>query len=178
MGGAGYHERLFGWNLSMSDPLAQSLKLGMRRLASSVCIVTAASDQGEAQAMTVSSVTSVSAEPASLLVCVNRDSRFAPLLTTGLDLVVNVLHTRHQSLAQLCANPAQHNQRLQDAAWHWQGALPYLPDAEAVFFTRVDTLFSYGTHFVVIAQVVNVQISSEPLSPLLYADGHYRTLGA
>ena len=64
----------------MSDPLAQSLKLGMRRLASSVCIVTAANEQSEAQTMTVSSVTSVSAEPASLLVCVNRDSRFAPLL--------------------------------------------------------------------------------------------------
>lgn len=161
----------------MSDPLAQSLKLGMRRLASSVCIVTAANEQGEAQAMTVSSVTSVSAEPASLLVCVNRDSRFAPLLQPGLDLVVNVLHQRHQALAQLCANPTQFDQRLQDKAWHWQGFLPYLADAEAVFFTRVDTLLPYGTHFVVVAQVIRVEASHAGLSPLLYADGAYRSLG-
>lgn len=167
----------FGWMLFMSDPLAQSLKLGMRRLASSVCIVTAANEQGEAQAMTVSSVTSVSAEPASLLVCVNRDSRFAPLLQPGLDLVVNVLHTRHQALAQLCANPTHFDQRLSDKAWHWQGVLPYLADAEAVFFTRVDTLVPYGTHFVVVAQVMAVNVSGADLSPLLYADGRYRNLG-
>lgn len=162
---------------NMSDPLAQSLKLGMRRLATSVCIVTAASDNGEAQAMTVSSVTSVSADPASLLVCVNRESRFAPLLTPGLVLAVNVLHSRHQALSQLCADPAKYTERLAHSAWHWEGPLPYLADAEAVFFTRVDAIYPYGTHFVVIAQVINVQVSSDPLSPLLYADGTYRTLG-
>jgi flavin reductase (DIM6/NTAB) family NADH-FMN oxidoreductase RutF len=162
---------------NMSNPLAHSLKLGMRRLATSVCIVTAASDQGEAQAMTVSSVTSVSADPASLLVCVNRESRFAPLLTPGLMLAVNVLHTQHQALAQLCADPTLHAERLTQKAWQWQDALPYLADAEAVFFTRVDTIYPYGTHFVVIAQVVSVQVSSDSLSPLLYADGTYRTLG-
>lgn len=174
---AGYYGRLFIVDPCMNDPLAHSLKLGMRRLATSVCIVTAANDDGEAQAMTVSSVTSVSAEPASLLVCINRDSRFAPLLAPGLSLAVNVLHSQHQALAQLCANPSSHAKRLIDKSWQWQGPLPYLTDAEAVFFTRVDSLFPYGTHFIVVAQVLSVNVSAEPLSPLLYADGTYRILG-
>jgi flavin reductase (DIM6/NTAB) family NADH-FMN oxidoreductase RutF len=177
MGLAGYYGRLFMLDLHMSDPLAQSLKLGMRRLATSVCIVTAVGDQGDAQAMTVSSVSSVSADPASLLVCVNRDSRFAPLIATGVELVVNVLHSSHQDLAQLCANPNLHAQRLAHKAWNWLANLPYLADAEAVFFTRIDTVVPYGTHLVVIAQVERVLVSSAPLSPLLYADGAYRILG-
>jgi flavin reductase (DIM6/NTAB) family NADH-FMN oxidoreductase RutF len=174
---AEYYERLFRLDFYMSDPLAQSLKLGMRRLATSVCIVTAVGDQTDAQAMTVSSVSSVSADPASLLVCVNRDSRFAPLMATGVELIVNLLNSSHQDLAQLCANPNLHAQRLAHKAWHWQGNIPYVADAEAVFFTRVDTIVPYGTHLVVIAQVEQVSVSSASLSPLLYADGAYRILG-
>ncbi|MEY4589339.1 MAG: hypothetical protein RL497_1415 [Pseudomonadota bacterium] len=161
----------------MIDPLAESLKLGMRRLATSVCIVTATNEEGEAQAMTVSSVTSVTANPASLLVCVNNESRFAALLAPGLPLAVNVLHSSHQALARLCADPAQHAERLLNKAWHWQGVLPYLADAEAVFFTQVETLIPYGTHLVVIAQVQSVNTRKDSLSPLLYADGTYRILG-
>lgn len=161
----------------MSETLAQSLKLGMRRLASGVCIVTAADENGVAQAMTVSSVTSVSAQPAALLVCINRDSRFAPLMQPGAQLLVNVLNSKHQALAQLCADPDQHTQRLADSAWQFQGGVPYIADAEAVFFTRIDTLVPYGTHLVVIAQVEQVITSSAPLAPLLYADGAYRFIG-
>lgn len=161
----------------MSEPLAQSLKLGMRRLASGVCIVTAADENGIAQAMTVSSVTSVSAEPASLLVCINRDSRFAPLMQSGAQLLVNVLNVKHQALAQLCADPDQHAQRLSHSAWQFSGTTPYLADAEAVFFTRIDTIVPYGTHLVVIGKVEQVMASGAPLAPLLYADGAYRSLG-
>lgn len=160
----------------MTDPLAQALKTGMRRLVSGVSVITATSPDGDMQAMTASSVTSVSAEPPSLLVCVNRETRFAPLLAQGLQMAVNVLSSSQQALSEVCANPAEAARRFDSTQWRFDQAAPYLDGAEAVFFTQVDCIYTYGTHHIVVARVQAVQVSPGSLSPLLYADGSYRQL--
>ncbi len=160
----------------MPGELAQALKLGMRRLVSGVSVIAAQLPSGERQAMTVSSLTSVSADPPSLLVCVNRETRMSPWLQPGLAMAVNVLQTHHQGIAQVCADPQGFDQRFSDAAWRFDGQAPYLVDAQACFFVVVDTLVPYGTHDIVVARITQVQVADQAFSPLLYADGQYREI--
>ena len=72
--------------------LGMAMKMGMRRLASGVSVLSTRSDDGERHAMTVSSVTSVSDNPASLLVCVNKQVALEGHLSTpGTPFAINIL---------------------------------------------------------------------------------------
>jgi flavin reductase (NADH) len=82
-----------------NNNLGASMKLGMRLLLSGVSILTARMDYSELFAMTVSSVTYVSDNPASLLVCINKQvSQQGFLSTLGNRFVINVLSPNHEVL--------------------------------------------------------------------------------
>jgi hypothetical protein len=70
----------------------------MRRAVSGVSIVTTSGDFGR-YGLTVSSMTSVSAEPPILLVCVNRNSIAHDAIAHNHRFAVNVLSARQQNLA-------------------------------------------------------------------------------
>lgn len=159
--------------------LAAQMKLGMRRLASGVSIITAQTADGERYAMTASSVTSVSATPASLLVCVNQDARLASALTLGQAFAVNILQQSHQAIAQICGSGAQNSERFQSPLWQFpsQGA-PYLQDAEAVFQCTIVQLVPHGTHIIVVGNIGEVAVSASAYDPLIYANGRYDALAS
>lgn len=150
------------------------MKLGMRRLASGVCVLSTCFEDNEKFAMTVSSVTSVSDTPASLLVCINQQvSRQAHLSTVGCHFAINVLGTQHQEVSNICAGRYPDRDRFSVGYWVEKEGIPVLADAQAVFFCKVDKVTSYGTHHIVIARISHVSVASEPVSPLLYTDGSY-----
>ena len=70
----------------------------MRRAVSGVSIVTTSGDFGR-YGLTISSMTSVSAEPPMLLVCVNRDSIAHDAIAGNRRFAINVLSARQQHLA-------------------------------------------------------------------------------
>ena len=161
----------------MSVDLAAQMKLGMRRLASGVSVVTALSPEGEQFAMTATSVASVSTAPASLLVCVNQDARMAPLLAVGLPFAVNILHSSQQAIAQVCGSGAANAERFNSPLWQQSsGGAPYLQAAEAVFQCQIAQLVKHGTHTIVIGNIHEVSVSAAPYSPLVYADGRYASV--
>src|SRR5690606_24041106 len=88
----------------MTQDLAKAMRDGMRRLPSGVCVVSAQTANSGRFAMTASSVTSVSDQPASLLVCVNRNARIAPVLNLGQKFAINILGQDHQDISVLCAD--------------------------------------------------------------------------
>ena len=51
------------YDLATEFLAAEGLRAGMRRLAASVCVITAVDSRGQRQAMTATSVTSVSIRP-------------------------------------------------------------------------------------------------------------------
>ncbi len=154
--------------------LAASMKLGMRRLASGVCVLSARLDQDDDFAMTVSSVTSVSDSPASLLVCINQQvSKQAHLSTPGCRFAINVLGPQHQEVSNLCAGRSPDQHRLSVGDWRIEEAMPVLEDAQAVFYCEADKVVTYGTHHIVIAKIFRVDVSSEPVAPLIYMDASY-----
>lgn len=135
-------------------------------------IVTTGSPQGDKYAMTASSFTSVSLEPPTVLVCINkRASISAPLLALR-HLCINVLGSRHQKLAKQCAGGHSHD-RFSGADWHLDEAgLPYLKDAQAVLTCRVQQVVDGGSHHVILGQVVRAT-AGPGIDPLLYLDGSF-----
>lgn len=158
------------------DDLAAGLRAGMRRMAQSVCVLSAIARDGARHAMTASSVTSVSAEPASLLVCVNRGASLHPvLLDQAARFCVNLLGADMQALSQLCAGGAQGDGRFALGDWrtHVETGSPFLADAQANFFCTADARLDYGTHLICVARITHVQVAAGEVRPLVYLDGAY-----
>lgn len=158
-----------------NNNLAVSMKLGMRRLASGVCVLSTRLDNNQRFAMTVSSVTSVSDSPASLLVCINQQvSQQGHLATKGSQFAVNVLSVSHQDVSNICAGRDPARNRFEIGNWEDEDSgLPVLSDAQAVFICQTDQVMTYGTHKVVIGVIHRVILNGAEVNPLLYADGSY-----
>lgn len=157
------------------NDLAASMKLGMRRLASGVCVLSTLLENNERFAMTVSSVTSVSDAPASLLVCINQAvSQQAHLSSSEASFAINVLSFNHQDVSNICAGRDPSKNRFEVGQWtsHDSG-LPILADALAVFICKTGKVITHGTHKIVIADINHVILNGAQVNPLLYADGSY-----
>lgn len=158
-----------------NNNLAVSMKLGMRRLASGVCVVSTKLTNNLRFAMTVSSVTSVSDTPASLLVCINQlVSQQGHLATKGSPFAVNVLSSTHQDVSNICAGRDPARDRFEIGNWvEDETGLPVLGDSPAVFVCQTDQVMTYGTHKIIVGAIQKVILTGETVEPLLYADGSY-----
>lgn len=156
------------------DDMSAGLKAGMRRLAASVCIITLKDNKGVAHAMTATAVTSLSDNPAALLVCVNRQATaYAPLMDHQ-PFCVNVLNQTQADLSVHCSSKVEDG-RFSKGNWreHAETRLPYLADAEVVFFCLNDRLVEYGSHLIAVGKLTEVITADGEVQPLLYADRHY-----
>jgi len=152
--------------------LAGQMKAAMRRLAKSVVIVTTRY-RGQRMAMAATAVDSLSLEPPSLLVCVNRTASIFPALSGSAAFCINILARGHEPLAQLCGGQAKGEARFEKGEWaEGDDGVPCLEDAQASIFCRTDGEFFYGTHGIFIGRVGSIRVHG-PVEPLIYADARY-----
>ena len=155
--------------------LQQDFKSAMRRLAATVCIIATADEDGW-HGMTATSVTSVSMDPPSVLVCVNTTTTLHKVLHSGKRFCVNLLRASQEAYAgTFASSKIRGADRFADHAWKAnedEGGLPYLVDAQANLFCDIDHMVPYGTHTIFIGRVNAIRIG-ELVSPLVYADGQY-----
>lgn len=165
----------FSGEFMQNNSLMVSMKLGMRRLASGVCVLSTALPDNQRFAMTVSSVTSVSDSPASLLVCINQlVSQQGHLATIGSQFAVNVLSTTHKDVSNICAGRAPDRNRFEVGQWEEDDTgVPVLADAQAIFLCQTDQVMTYGTHKIIVGVIHKVILPDGDVDPLLYADGSY-----
>lgn len=156
--------------------LAAALRLAMRGVAATVTIVTT-ERAGELFGITASSFTSVSLDPPSVLVAINRESSLHdPLLARGI-FAVNVLAAGSAPLARRFADPGLGcDERFRDGRWraHPSG-LPLLEDAQSRLICGIRHSLEVGTHTLVVGLVEAVEPGVD-LPPLIYADGRYHHL--
>lgn len=158
------------------NSLALAMRAGMRRLASGVCVLSAHIEGEGKFAMTVSSVTSVSDSPPSLLVCINQlVSKQSHLSAPGCRFAVNVLGSQHQDVSNVCAGRFRDKDRFSIGHWETHEEIPVLADAQAVFLCEADKTYTYGTHNIVVAKISKVIINTNHVDLLVYADGSYGT---
>lgn len=164
---------------SASEASSYSLafRAAMRKLAGAVSVLTVG--QGEARTgLTATSVSSLSVDPPTLLVSVNRSASAAAPLLTERAFAVNVLRPHHQDLADRFAGRHGVSGRARYEGGEWtrlSTGAPVLTDALAVFDCELEEAIERHTHLILIGRVVAARIT-ETAEPLLYWAGNYRHL--
>ncbi|MCY1389331.1 FMN reductase (NADH) RutF [compost metagenome] len=160
-----------------NNNLQADMLQAMRRLAKSVTIIST-SNGTERFAMAATAVDSLSTEPPSLLICVNKTASPHAALEAGADFCVNILGLEQQHLARLCSGAIKGEARFGQGNWLTSAeGIPYLGDAQSAILCRQDGQFSYGTHTVFIGRILQIH-TSETITPLVYLDGSYTTTAA
>ena len=152
---------------------AEFLK-AMRKLVNPVSIVSTQKD-GNKFAITVSSVTSVSIEPPSLLLCINKESSLAGVLLDGGLLNINFLNPTQKSIASICSSREKVKERFSNDQWSIdRNGNPYLRQSESVAFCKIASIFNSHTHLIVIVELQSIIVSDpDKPNPLLYCNGDY-----
>jgi len=164
-------------NDAVAADLVQGMKQAMRRLAASVVIVTARDGNNVRNAMAATSCTSLSMEPPSLILCVNRTASLYPILDHGKDFCVNVLAGSHEAVSVICSGAIKGEERFQTGAWENDPDtnVPFLADAQASLICSVDDIHHYGTHGIFIGKVKRVHLHGD-VYPLIYLNGKYSSI--
>jgi flavin reductase (DIM6/NTAB) family NADH-FMN oxidoreductase RutF len=156
---------------------AEEFREVMREWASGVALVTSAFGQIEA-GCAVSSFTSLSLDPASLLVCLNGESATLDCIRSSGLFAINVLKSAHLDLARRFASSKVHGaERFAEGDW---GTLttgaPTLHDALAVMDCRLERVVEHATHAIVIGTCVTAARGA-PAPALLHWRSRFETLG-
>lgn len=153
--------------------LDRDFRQAMRRLASAVAVV-ATTRGDEWIGMAATSVTSLSMDPPSLLICVNRSASIHAALTHGATFSVNILHESHEPISAAFGGKAKGAERFATGDWRaCSEGLPRLHDAVASIACAVDMSVDYGTHTIVIGKVRQTRLSTQE-HPLIYVNGRYQ----
>ena len=153
--------------------LATDFRGAMRRLAATVTIVTAA-QHGRRYGMTATSVTSVSMDPPSLLVCLNQKTLLHSIMLTTPRFCVNLLHHDQSPLSSAFAGALDPEERFNLGQWQLdEGGLPFLGDAQAVLFCQRTAVLPFGTHTIFVGEVIRAGHRPE-IAPLVYENAEYR----
>ena len=159
-------------SLAPPDTLVSDFRHAMRRLAATVTLVTTSDADGQRYGMLATSVTSVTMEPPMLLVCVSRSAHVHPALMARKRMCINVLLDEQAELVRAFSSSLPHDERFAnvDCENHTTFGLPYLRNAQAVFFCEIDQVVEAGTHSVVLARVLESR-AIDAVRPMVYVDG-------
>jgi flavin reductase (DIM6/NTAB) family NADH-FMN oxidoreductase RutF len=150
----------------------------MRRLVGAVTLVTS-TDGHTPVGLTATAVTSFSAEPARLLVCVNlRGSSFRTIAESR-RMGISLLATGQEGLARCFGGLAAEVEEDRFAPQRWTTLVtgsPVLREALAVFDCVVDEMMVAHSHAVLIGEVKAARVGACEQAPLLYAAGQFTTV--
>ncbi len=156
--------------------LRQQFLDAMARVAQSVTVVTTAGVAGRT-GLTVSAMTSVSAEPPLLLVCINRKGNHADVIAQNQCFAVNVLDENAAFISDLFAGYRTADYPDPFACNPWAtlpSGSPSLEEALVRFDCTVSQHFDVGSHRVFIGAVNQVLVNDG--QPLLYYQRGYRSI--
>jgi flavin reductase len=146
----------------------------MRHHPTGVTVVTSLRE-GEPRGMTLNAFASVSAEPPTVLICVNREARSYLYISTSQIFCVNLLGAEQMELAQRFSGRVRERQ-FEDIGYdtHVTGA-PVLRGTIGYFDCEVAGEHHAGSHSIFIGQVV--ACAARPGAPLGYYNGGFHDFG-
>lgn len=164
-----------------ADSGGARFKQGMRALSGGVTVIGAYGPDGAPVAMTATAVTSLSAEPPSLLLCVNRNASIASSLARHRRFSVNVLTADQVDVAKAFGGQLDVRGTGRFAYGDWRRMddtqVPVLLGSRVTFECEVSHVHDWATHHIVIGTVIEVHFSQVPTKSLVYADGKYHAVG-
>jgi flavin reductase (DIM6/NTAB) family NADH-FMN oxidoreductase RutF len=157
---------------------SNALRMTMRRWATGVTVVTTVAGN-ERAGMTVSSFTSVSLEPPTVLVCLNKESYVHRLVKQSGIFAISMLGVGQEVISNRFAglDPAASDRFEGLNLTTAQTGSPLLPDAIAWLDCIVRSEHDTYTHTIFVGEVVFAQHDAER-APLVYHNRSYHTLVA
>ena len=149
---------------------------GMRQLAAAVSIIACASN-GVRNGLTATAVMSLSVDPPSLSIAINKSASALPLLLQSGAFSVNVLCYEQTHIARKFASSTIRGEdRFDGATWmELETGSPILTTAAAAFDCCIDQTIEYGTHLLLIGSIKAIHVNPDE-KPLLYVDGSWSGL--
>jgi flavin reductase len=124
--------------------------------------------------LTASSMTSLSADPPMLLVCINRRSPLSQAIDANRSFSVNVLTTRQRHVADTFAGHPDRGEPYAFSPGNWdldRSTAPRLRGAVALFECELVAAHDFGSHALFVARVTAADGEGGP--PLLYSQRTY-----
>jgi len=151
---------------------ADDFRAAMRGLASGVSLVTTRGPDGLPHGMAATAVTSVSAEPPRILICVNKTaSMHDPLLAAG-RFAVNFLALEQGGLVRLFSSAEDRARRFADPVWrNGVTGAPVLDGTVATLECDVAQTFDAISHTMVLGDVVGARSAGGDAAPLVHFSG-------
>jgi flavin reductase (DIM6/NTAB) family NADH-FMN oxidoreductase RutF len=163
---------------SASQPVDPGqFKIGMRTLAGAVNIITSM-HAGHRYGMTATAVCSATAEPPTVLACINKLAGTHGAVAKGKVFCVNVLRAEDWELSTAFSGGSSGEARFKTRNWtRLATGSPVLIDSLVSFDCHVVKTLAYGTHTIFLGQVEQILIGQKG-KPLLYSDGQYAKLAS
>ena len=153
------------------EPVKKEFLQAMRGITSTVTVVSAKNGENK-QAMTATSVASLSLDPPSMLVCINHEASIHEVMKEGLGFCINILSLGQENLANLCSVKEKEEQRFLEGNWSELENIPYNTDSQSNLFCNCVQAIQNSTHTIYVGEVTKV-INKNTFDPLLYKDGNY-----
>lgn len=147
------------------------------RFASGVTVVSTTLD-GVDHAMTVSAFTSVSLDPALVLMCSHTDSRFhEAVLQTGIWGVSILAEEARDASAWFADRGRPLEDQFANIAHHrGENGMPLLDESLAWLECATTIVHGGGDHAIIVGAVTNAAVRDDLDDPLLYYRSHYGTI--
>ena len=160
----------------MSDPAL--FRQAFRRHATTVAVLTYRDAEDHPVGMTVTSMCSLSADPPTLLACINRDTRAHPEVLRVGAFGMDLLAISQRPIAYHCSARG-HDKRLHpgwlapDAS---SASVPRLKDSLAHLECSIESSYDAYSHTILVGLIRSVWLNPVDAPPLLYHGGHYGQL--
>ncbi len=155
---------------------ANRFRDAMRLTASGVAVITTDGSGGKA-GVTVSSLSSLSMEPPSVILCIHKDARVLSIMRENGVFAANVLAQQQWRVADAFAGliPELRDNRFAVAQWQTlTTAAPALEEATCSFDCTLATTLEFGSHVIIVGEVIDLRTA--PSLPLVFSDRSYRQL--
>lgn len=159
-----------GWGAE-GEALPGLFKAAMRNVACTVYVVSMIG-AGRRWGLTATAVSSLSLEPPSLLVCVNKMASIHAQLMSADRFCLNALRNDQQDVAAAFGAPGLGEDRFATGRWSDFDGAPAVCDAVATFSCRRVATTSFGSHTILVGEVRAVR-TDEQAAPLIYRQGAF-----
>ena len=155
----------------VDSDLTKNFLTSMRGVTSTVTVISAYSNQ-ERHAMTATSVTSLSLNPPSMLVCVNKEASIHKILDKGSSFCINILSNSQKQLAEICSNSDEGESRFQNNSWKKEDNFIFNEDSRSNILCECINTIDHTSHTSYLGKVIKV-FNDESKKSLLYGAGNY-----
>lgn len=161
-------------NIAIAHEVSPDFRGAMRQLTGGVSVITAGRAR-DISGMTVTSVSSLSVEPAALIVSINREASSWPLVKRHGFFGVNILASDQLDIAERFTGKGGLRGAARFAGAEWVtrvSGVPLLVGALAAIDCEVEDIIERHSHAIVIGRVLDLRLSTRTAA-LAYWQGQY-----